>query len=102
MKPSKPQALAGKKPPKFVLDGTKWMIVSFFLQGNILILLISNVQENQENETLTLEDVTLSQSVNIFACKGTTIVIKGKVNAVSMREYEGHRIISLNWFFYFI
>lgn len=51
-------------------------------------LLISNVQENQENETFTLEDVTLSQSVNIFACKGTTIIIKGKVNAVNMREYD--------------
>jgi adenylyl cyclase-associated protein len=43
-------------------------------------------QENQENETMTLEDVTLSQSVNIFGCKGTTIIIKGKVNAVNMRE----------------
>lgn len=27
VKPSKPQALAGKKPAKFVLEGNKWMIV---------------------------------------------------------------------------
>jgi len=88
IKPSKPQALAGKKPPKFTLDGSKWMIVSYLAHEKCKHLLISNVQENQENETFTLEDVTLSQSVNIFACKGTTIIIKGKVNAVSMREYD--------------
>ncbi len=28
VKPSKPQALAGKKPPKFALEGNKWLIVS--------------------------------------------------------------------------
>ena len=28
VKPSKPQALMGKKPSKFVLEGTKWLIVS--------------------------------------------------------------------------
>jgi hypothetical protein len=57
------------------------------LRGNMLLCSF-HVQENQENETLTLEDVALTQSVNIFGCKGTTIVIKGKVNAVNMREYE--------------
>ncbi|KAF8162910.1 adenylate cyclase associated N terminal-domain-containing protein [Crassisporium funariophilum] len=66
LKPTKPQALAGKKPAKFLLDGNKWLI------------------EFQENETLTVEDVSLSQSVNIFGCKGATIIIKGKVNAVNI------------------
>ena len=28
VKPSKPQALMGKKPSKFALEGNKWMIVS--------------------------------------------------------------------------
>ena len=28
VKPSKPQALMGKKPAKFALEGSKWMIVS--------------------------------------------------------------------------
>lgn len=29
IKPTKPQALAGKKPPKFALEGNKWLIVGF-------------------------------------------------------------------------
>ncbi|KAF8968367.1 cyclase-associated protein [Flammula alnicola] len=66
IKPSKPHALAGKKPAKFVLDGNKWLI------------------EFQENETITVEDVGISQSVNIFGCKGATVLIKGKVNAVNI------------------
>ncbi|KAJ3508634.1 hypothetical protein NLJ89_g5645 [Agrocybe chaxingu] len=66
IKPSKPSALAGKKPPKFVLDGTKWLI------------------EHQEHETLTVDNVEINHSVNVFGCKGTTIVIKGKVNAVNI------------------
>lgn len=27
VRPTKPQALAGKKPPKFILEGNKWIIV---------------------------------------------------------------------------
>ena len=30
MRPSKPAALAGKKPSKMALEGTKWVIVSMF------------------------------------------------------------------------
>ncbi|KAF8188369.1 cyclase-associated protein [Pholiota molesta] len=66
LKPSKPSALAGKKPSKFVLEGNKWLI------------------EFYEAETITVEDVEISQSVNIFGCKGTTVLIKGKVNAVNI------------------
>ncbi|TFK42985.1 cyclase-associated protein [Crucibulum laeve] len=67
IKPSKPQALAGKKPSKFVLDGNKWLI------------------EYQENESsLIVENVQLNQSINIFGCKNSTIIIKGKVNAVTI------------------
>ena len=29
LKPTKPSALAGKKPTKFVLEGNKWLIVRF-------------------------------------------------------------------------
>jgi len=65
-KPSKPQALAGKKPAKFLLDGNKWLI------------------EFQETETITINDVEINQSVNIFGCKGTTIIINGKVNAINL------------------
>ncbi|CAA7265404.1 unnamed protein product [Cyclocybe aegerita] len=66
IKPSKPSALAGKKPPKFILDGTKWLI------------------EHQEHETLTVDNVEINHSVNIFGCKGATVVITGKVNAVNI------------------
>lgn len=66
LKPTKPTALAGKKPPKFVLDGQKWLI------------------EHQEGETVTVEETSISQSVNIFGCKNATVVVKGKINAVTI------------------
>ncbi|KAI0668519.1 adenylate cyclase associated N terminal-domain-containing protein [Trametes maxima] len=66
-KPSKPQALMGKKPPKFALEGNKWAI------------------EYQENQSpLTLDNVEISQTVNLYQCKNTTVVIKGKCNAVTL------------------
>ncbi|KAF8631426.1 hypothetical protein AX17_005103 [Amanita inopinata Kibby_2008] len=67
-KPSKPQALAGKKPSKFALEGNKWLVEHY---------------ENLDNH-LTVKDVEISHVVNIFGCKNTTIVIKGKVNAVTV------------------
>lgn len=33
---------------------------------------------------MTVENVEINQSVNIFGCKNTTVVIKGKVNAVTI------------------
>jgi len=67
LKPTKPQALAGKKPAKMVLEGSKWLI------------------EYQENESgLTIENGEINQIVNLFGCKNTTVVIKGKVNAVTI------------------
>ncbi|KAL5490425.1 SRV2 [Sanghuangporus weigelae] len=67
IKPTKPAALAGKKPGKFVLEGTKWII------------------EHQENESgLVVENTEISHVVNLFGCKSTTVQIKGKVNAVNM------------------
>ncbi|KAH9842539.1 cyclase-associated protein [Rhodofomes roseus] len=67
VKPTKPQSLAGKKPSKFALEGNKWMI------------------EYQENESaLTVDNVELNQTVNLYGCKSSTIIIKGKVNAVTL------------------
>ena len=34
VKPSKPQALMGKKPPKFALEGNKWIIVCICQRWN--------------------------------------------------------------------
>lgn len=67
VKPTKPQALMGKKPAKFALEGNKWII------------------EYQENESaLEVANADITQVINIFACKNTTVIIKGKVNAVTL------------------
>lgn len=66
-KPTKPQALAGKKPTKFVLEGNKWLI------------------ENFENESsLVVENTDLSHTINLYGCKNSTIIVKGKINGVTM------------------
>lgn len=84
MRPTKPQALMGKKPAKLALEGKAWNVVcGFYCKGVDRVLTKS--QEYQENEpALTLEDVQMNQTVNLFNCKKSTIVIKGKVNAVSL------------------
>ena len=42
-------------------------------------------QEYQENESaLTVENVEINQTVNLYGCKSSTIIIKGKVNAVTL------------------
>ena len=33
---------------------------------------------------LTVDNVELSQTVNLYGCKNSTIVIKGKVNAITL------------------
>lgn len=67
VKPTKPQALMGKKPSKFALEGNKWII------------------EYQENESaLEVANADITQVINLFACKNTTVIIKGKVNAVTL------------------
>ncbi len=45
------------------------------------------VQEYQENQSaLTVENVEISQTVNLFGCKNATVIIKGKVNAITLSE----------------
>ncbi|KIJ68943.1 hypothetical protein HYDPIDRAFT_79601 [Hydnomerulius pinastri MD-312] len=67
VKPTKPQALMGKKPAKFALEGSKWII---------------EYQEDQP--ALEVNNAELNQTVNLFGCKNTTVIIKSKVNAVSL------------------
>jgi adenylyl cyclase-associated protein len=87
IKPSKPPALAGKKPAKFVLEGSKWIIVSFTAVTICSLSDATMSQEYQENEpSLTVEETSLNQSINIYGCKDSTIIIKGKVNAVTLSE----------------
>ncbi|KAH9967952.1 cyclase-associated protein [Russula dissimulans] len=67
VRPVKPQALMGKKPAKFALEGNKWTI------------------EYQENEAaITVDNAEIGHVVNLFGCKNSTILVKGKVNAVTI------------------
>ncbi|KAK0645593.1 putative adenylyl cyclase-associated protein [Cercophora newfieldiana] len=64
-KKPKPESMRVKKPPKKELEGNKWTI------------------ENFEKETVEIE-ASLSQSILISKCSGTTIQIHGKANAISI------------------
>ena len=85
IKPSKPQALMGKKPAKFALEGNKWMIVRSSSESVVGQRLTDVTQEYQENVSpLTVDNVELNQTVNLFGCKNSTVIIKGKVNAITL------------------
>lgn len=60
---------------------SQFLVVSFLYS---IINLYHGPKEFQENETITVDNVEISQSVNIFGCKGTTVIINGKVNAVNL------------------
>ncbi|KAF9264741.1 cyclase-associated protein [Marasmius fiardii PR-910] len=66
-RPTKPQALMGKKPSKFALEGKVW-----------------NIEYHEEEKNLIVQDAQLNQAVNIFGCKNSVIQVKGKVNAVAL------------------
>ena len=51
----------------------------------VLEHIVCLLKEHQENESnLVVEDADKSQVVNLYGCKNTTVVVKGKVNAVTM------------------
>jgi len=55
------------KPPKFSLEGNKWQV------------------ENQvNNKEIVIADTEPKQSCYIYKCKGSTILIKGKINAITL------------------
>ncbi|KAH7313151.1 adenylyl cyclase-associated protein-like protein [Rhexocercosporidium sp. MPI-PUGE-AT-0058] len=66
-KKPKPESMRTKKPPVKRLDGNKWII------------------ENYDNESTPVKiDATMSQSILISRCNKTTIMVKGKANAISI------------------
>ncbi|KAL8298584.1 hypothetical protein RB597_006647 [Gaeumannomyces tritici] len=68
-KKPKPESMRVKKPPKKELDGNKWLI------------------ENFEKESLPIEiEANMSHSVLISKCSATTIIVKGKANAVTIEN----------------
>lgn len=68
-KKPKPETLRVKKPPVKTLEGNKWTI------------------ENFEKEAAPIEiEASLSHSVLISKCNASTIIIKGKANAVTIEN----------------
>ncbi|KAH7384781.1 adenylate cyclase associated N terminal-domain-containing protein [Cadophora sp. MPI-SDFR-AT-0126] len=66
-KKPKPESMRTKKPPVKRLDGNKWII------------------ENYDNESTPVKiDATMAQSILISRCNKTTIMVKGKANAISI------------------
>ncbi|KAJ0115399.1 hypothetical protein J7T55_012678 [Diaporthe amygdali] len=66
-KKPKPESMRAKKPPVKTFEGNKWTI------------------ENFEKEANPIEiEASLSHSVLISRCNNTTIIVKGKANAVSI------------------
>ncbi|GJC93891.1 adenylyl cyclase-associated protein [Colletotrichum higginsianum] len=76
-KKPKPESMRVKKPPKKVLEGNKWTVVwSPF-----------NPVENFEKEPQPIEiDASISHSILISKCSNTTIIVKGKANAVTIEN----------------
>jgi adenylyl cyclase-associated protein len=68
-KPSKKAAAAPAKPPKFALEGTKWV-----------------VEHQLKNKEIVIQDAEVKQTVYIYKCKDSVIQIKGKVNAVTVDD----------------
>ncbi|KAH8659289.1 adenylate cyclase associated N terminal-domain-containing protein [Tricladium varicosporioides] len=66
-KKPKPESMRTKKPPVKKLDGNKWII------------------ENYDNESQPIEiEASISHSILISRCSKTTIMVKGKANAISV------------------
>lgn len=76
---SKTTVEAPKKEPKKELDGNKWLI------------------ENFDSPSAPVEiEVSLSQSILITKCKSTTIILRGKANAVSIDNSPKTQILVEN------
>ncbi|KAI0483157.1 adenylyl cyclase-associated protein [Xylariaceae sp. FL0804] len=70
-KKPKPESMRVKKPPKKELDGNKWTIENF----------------EKHSEPIELQ-VAMSHSVLISKCSQTTIILKGKANAVTIENTQ--------------
>ncbi|KAI1079216.1 adenylate cyclase associated N terminal-domain-containing protein [Whalleya microplaca] len=68
-KKPKPESMRLKKPPKKELDGNKWTIENF----------------DKHHEPIEIE-ASMSHSILISRCSQTTIIIKGKANAVTIEN----------------
>jgi len=62
----KKEKAAPKKPPKFALEGNKWVV------------------ENQVDNKIEITETEAKQVVYIYGCVNTTVLVKGKVNAITV------------------
>ncbi|KAI4603278.1 hypothetical protein KJ359_006071 [Pestalotiopsis sp. 9143b] len=67
----KPESMRVKKPPRQELDGNKWLIENF----------------DRHPEPIEIE-ASMSQSILISKCAHTTIIVKGKANAVTIENTQ--------------
>ena len=44
------------------------------------------MQEHYENETVTVDETEIGHIINLYGCKGTTVIVKGKINAATMGQ----------------
>jgi len=58
---------APPKPPKFELEGKKWLV---------------EYQNGAQN--LVIQETEMNQSVNLYKCKDTVVQVKGKVNSITV------------------
>ena len=56
---------APQKPPKFGLEGKKWV-----------------VEFQRNNSGLVIDECEVNQSVYVYKCDGSTLQVKGKVNNI--------------------
>lgn len=83
-KKPKPESMRTKKPPVKRLDGNKWIIVSFD-ELEVAWTMLTSIKENFDNESSPVEiEASISHSILISRCNKTTIMVKGKANAISI------------------
>ncbi|KAK6948405.1 hypothetical protein Daesc_010171 [Daldinia eschscholtzii] len=75
-KKPKPESMRLKKPPKKELDGNKWLIENF----------------EKHPEPIEIE-AEMSHSILISRCNQTTIIVKGKANAVTIENTQRLSIV---------
>ncbi len=96
--PSRAAAAPKLGPPKFSLEGNKWVIVrvppsTLFLEKKfhsyevqeLIGHFILPLKENQVgNKNIVIEDPEVRQTVYIYKCQDSVVQIKGKVNAITI------------------
>ena len=67
---------APQKPPKFGLEGKKWV-----------------VEFQRNNSGLVIEECEVNQSVYVYKCDGSTIQVKGKVNNIILDSCQKTAVV---------